>query len=1023
MTFAEMCFLLADQKWDDEQLRRHWKSLPGLLEKTFVAKSTSTDACIAAFSAPLKVRTAETAVASAAFRVNGVRTWNAEAPFLYSLVVTLPNDSSPDSPELEALRLRVGFRTVEIRQGRLLLNGSELTIRGVNRHEHDPITGHVVGRETMVKDILLMKANNFNAMRCSHYPNDPLWYELCDELGLYVVDEANIESHGIDFATDTTLGNKPVWGKAHMARMQRYVERDKNHPSIIIWSLGNEAGNGINHHRTYMWIKRRDPTRPVQYEHARHEPTWQSDTIETIDTNTDIFCPMYPSHVKLELYGKLYEDSTVALPLIMCEYAHAMGNTLGAFKEYWDVIYKYGVLQGGFIWDWVDQGVKSDKNGKQIWAFGGDYGGPDTPSDNNFNINGLVQPDRKPSPHLHEAKKVQQPVSFELVDGSVGDVRIRNRYNFLSLEHLKLHWSLTIEGTQVGAGDLQALSTKPGGTDVIYVPWKAALESVPARSGEVHLIVSASRFSTAAEICESFCSHGYTEEAWEQWLVDRISPGKASIEKSITSAQKPAVSHSEEYVDVAVGKLAARISKKSGLLCGLARDGAEIFASPLEPNFWRPSTDNDYGANLQKERASWKHAGRDGKLMAALIESPVGDASVRIEGDLEIGAARARLHVAYEVSADGVQVTGQWRPSSAAGPRLALSGGNAYLKCYNGAHVDIQDNGEQKVQARWNDMGEWQTITVFGADRQPGQPLQDGDLVALQTVTAKTEAQLVHNTIVPTAEAGNFGASLDGVKVSACGTPQQPLWTVRRSKGKGEICSGDEVTFVTSEGFSLAVVNDCVVALQQSTKADVAAKHSKFVLEIKDYPAPMRIGFAGLLSEGFENVEWFGRGPHESYVDRYASARVGFFSGSIIDQTFKYVRPQENGNKLETRWMCLKRSAGNEHHCAALLISARDPSPVLSMQCHRYDMSHFDAGEVKTKQQYLHAGELEAIAQTSICVDAAQVGVGGINSWGARPCKEHMIDATKEYDWSFELRPLSQDELQSRVAFQPAHRL
>ncbi|CAK9096305.1 unnamed protein product [Durusdinium trenchii] len=356
--------------------------------------------------------------------------------------------------ETEAVCLNVGFRTVEILEGRLLLNGSELTIRGVNRHEHHPTKGHVVDRESMIQDIQMMKENNFNAVRCAHYPNDIMFYELCDEMGLYVVDEANIESHGVDFDWSKTLGNKEEWGEAHLARVQRYVERDKNFPSIIFWSLGNEAGNGISEAQEHKWLKGRDPTRPVQYEHARKEPTWTTHNLETIDKNTDIYCPMYPSHLKLEKYGELYDSDVNALPLIMVEYAHAMGNTLGAFREYWDMIYRYGVLQGGFIWDWVDQGLETQKNGKTIWAFGGDFGAKGTPSDLNFCINGLVQPDRTPSPHLFEAKKVMQPVTFR-EDIEAGTIEIQNRYDFLSLDHLDFFWQITLNGSVVESGQLQ----------------------------------------------------------------------------------------------------------------------------------------------------------------------------------------------------------------------------------------------------------------------------------------------------------------------------------------------------------------------------------------------------------------------------------------------------------------------------------------------------------------------------------------------------------------------------------------
>ncbi|CAK0788862.1 unnamed protein product [Prorocentrum cordatum] len=331
-------------------------------------------------------------------------------------------------------------------------------------------TGHVISPELMKEDIRLMKENNMNAVRNAHYPNDPLWYELCDEFGLYVVDEANIESHGMGFLQNETLAGKSEWTLAHMARMQRMVERDKNHPSIIIWSLGNEAGNGMNFHLTYNWTKQRDPTRPVQYENARIEPGWSTDNLEAIDHNTDIYVPMYPSQEKLRKYGELYENDTSALPLIMCEYAHAMGNSLGGFKEYWDAINSYGVVQGGFIWDWVDQGILTIINGTQVFAYGGDFGPPDTPTDYNFNLNGLMHPNRRPNPHLHEAKRLYQPVGFAAADPSAGRLRVTNLFSFVSLGHLAFSWNLTADGVRVAGGGLERLETAPGASADVSVP-------------------------------------------------------------------------------------------------------------------------------------------------------------------------------------------------------------------------------------------------------------------------------------------------------------------------------------------------------------------------------------------------------------------------------------------------------------------------------------------------------------------------------------------------------------------------
>eukprot|EP00435_Cladocopium_sp_Y103_P059593 s423_g21.t1 len=399
-----------------------------------------------------------------------------------------------------------------------------------------------------------MKQNNFNAVRCAHYPNDTQFYELCDELGLYVVDEANIESHGVDFNWDKTLGNKAEWGDAHLARVQRY------------------------------------------------------------DQNTDIFCPMYPSHQKLVKYGELYETDVGALPLIMVEYAHAMGNTLGAFKEYWDVIYQYGVLQGGFIWDWVDQGLETQKNGQKIWAFGGDFGAKGTPSDLNFCINGLVQPDRRASPHLFEAKKVMQPVTFQ-ADLEAGTVTIQNRIN------VPAHCAQTVQ-----------VPTKP-----------STSSQVP--KGECHLLISARMRQSEP------CLEKGSEVAWEQWPL----PQQPLETVAAPPGFDPKVQRLGCEVLLDAGDLRVRIgcqgSSAPGCLLGLAFEGLELLEAPLRPNFWRPPTDNDYGpgelrwgANLHKDCACWRFAGRHAVLLEDLHIVP-GPGMVNISGMLGIGAGAELVEV------------------------------------------------------------------------------------------------------------------------------------------------------------------------------------------------------------------------------------------------------------------------------------------------------------------------------------------------------------------------------------------
>ncbi len=378
-----------------------------------------------------------------------VEPWSAESPSLYPLVLTLKNDKGEI---VEYLSAKVGFRTSEIKYGQLLVNGKAIQLKGVNRHEHDEYEGHVVSEEIMLKDIELMKLYNINAVRTSHYPNDPRWYELCDEYGLYVVDEANIESHGMGYQPNRTLGNNPLFTKSHLDRTIRMVERDKNHPSIIIWSLGNEAGDGVCFNTTYDWIKQRDLSRPVQYERAEG------------GRNTDIFCPMYaPIHDMVK-----YVEQHPSKPLIQCEYSHAMGNSNGNIVDYWDAINKYDQLQGGFIWDWVDQGIAQyTEDGEKFWAYGGDFE-PDTMrTDGTFCLNGLVFPDRTIHPGLVELKRAYQYVGFEPVPLNANRIKITNNYDFTNLSSYNLRWILEANGETVKKEILDGPDLEPGKSAIV----------------------------------------------------------------------------------------------------------------------------------------------------------------------------------------------------------------------------------------------------------------------------------------------------------------------------------------------------------------------------------------------------------------------------------------------------------------------------------------------------------------------------------------------------------------------------
>ncbi|MEM9986844.1 MAG: glycoside hydrolase family 2 TIM barrel-domain containing protein, partial [Bacteroidota bacterium] len=394
----------------------------------------------------------EKAEASLSFtgELPGVRPWSAEDPYLYTVLISLTDARG----ELqEAISHRVGFRSIEVKDAQFLVNGVPVYLKGVNLHDHDPVTGHVVGEEVTRQDLRLMKEHNLNAIRCSHYPKNDYFYRMCDEYGFYVIDEANIESHGMG-ATNQGLDDdlarqalhpayQPQWKAAHLDRTMRMYERDKNFTSIVTWSLGNEAGNGPNFFATYDWLKSKDDTRPVQYEGA------------TQYENTDIQAPMYDRIPEL----KAYAESNPRRPLILCEYAHAMGNSVGNLQDYWDVIEAHEVLQGGFIWDWVDQGLLDQTpEGESYFAYGGDFDAQDIQNDRNFCLNGLVDPDRRPHPALLEVKKVYQYIKFKDFDPDSGLLTIYNGYDFKDLSGYRIAWHLLREGKLVAQGDLEPLA-------------------------------------------------------------------------------------------------------------------------------------------------------------------------------------------------------------------------------------------------------------------------------------------------------------------------------------------------------------------------------------------------------------------------------------------------------------------------------------------------------------------------------------------------------------------------------------
>jgi beta-galactosidase len=547
--------------------------------------------------------------------------WSAEEPNLFRLVVALTDS---DGSIVQAVSTDVGFREVEITNGQLLVNGVAVLIKGTNRHEHDPDTAHVMTTEGMIRDILLMKQHNINAVRTSHYPDVPEWYDLTDRYGLYIIDEANIESHGIGYDSDKTLGNKPEWGKAHLDRTISMVERDKNHPSIIIWSLGNEAGDGVNFTANADWIRERDPSRPVHYERAELGP------------NTDIYCPMYERIPDIVEYAKTYDDR----PLILCEYSHAMGNSNGNLKDYWDAIYKYERLQGGFIWDWVDQGLRQPIPGRPdefYFAFGGDFEPDGVYHDDNFLMNGLVSADRVPHPGLLELNKVYQYITAEPVDLAQGAIEITNGFAFIDLTGFDGSWELEGDGEVLASGQLPALDLAPNESRAVTLP----LPMIDPQPGVEYWLNLSFRLAEDS----SWAEKGH-EVAWEQFKLDLETPALAFD----TAAMPPlAVEEGEGRITVSGEGFRVEFDLAAGTIASFTAGGTELIRSGPRPNFWRAPTDNDRGNGFPERCAPWKAAGRNWQVSDSSLTQPgLSEVELRFDGEFpDVGGTNSVIFTVF----------------------------------------------------------------------------------------------------------------------------------------------------------------------------------------------------------------------------------------------------------------------------------------------------------------------------------------------------------------------------------------
>ncbi len=568
-----------------------------------------------------EVATAQATKGTATLEVENPHKWTAETPYLYTLYASLEGSD-------EVIPVKVGFRKVELKNAQVLVNGQPILFKGANRHEMDPDGGYVISKERMIQDIQVMKQFNLNAVRTCHYPDNNLWYELCDQYGIYVVAEANIESHGMGY-DEKTLAKRDDYTLAHLERNQRNVQRSFNHPSVLIWSLGNEAGYGPNFEKAYDWIKAEDPSRLVQYEQAGRTG------------KTDIYCPMYLGYDRCEEYSK---DEQYQKPLIQCEYAHAMGNSEGGFKEYWDIIRKYPKYQGGFIWDFVDQSVRwTGKNGKMIYAYGGDFNRFDA-SDINFCDNGLISPDRVPNPHMYEVGYFYQNIWTSPADIKNGEISIFNEYFFRDLSAYYMEWQVLKGGEVMRSGRVEDLNVGPQQTVKMKLPIGKTCQCT-----EWLLNVAYKLKNT-----EGLLPAGHTVA--KQQLV--LNPYKApSMElknqaKSNWEVVEPTLKENDErYLIVDGENFRIEFDKLNGYLSKYQVNGLDMMkeGSYLKPNFWRAPTDNDFGAYLQRRYAVWKNP----TIKLVSLQQRIANQQAIIEVAYELPEVSAKLNLTYVINNEG----------------------------------------------------------------------------------------------------------------------------------------------------------------------------------------------------------------------------------------------------------------------------------------------------------------------------------------------------------------------------------
>lgn len=565
--------------------------------------------------------------AQGVIKVPKVNAWTAETPYLYKAYITLKNKQGA----AEVIPQKVGFRNVEIKNAQLLVNGQPVLVKGADRHEMDPDGGYVVSLERMIQDIKIMKQLNINAVRTSHYPCDPRWYDLCDEYGIYITAEANLESHGMGYE-EKSLAKFPEYIVPHIERNEGNVKPLINHPSVIVWSLGNESGYGINFEKAYDWVKACDKTRPAQYERGGY------------DSKTDIYCPMYIGYEESESYCK----SNGTKPYIQCEYAHAMGNSEGGFKEYWDLIRKYPKYQGGYIWDFVDQGLrnKSPITGKEIFTYGGDYGRYPA-SDYNFNCNGIIAPNRRLNPHAYEIQYVLQNVWIKDFDAENGSFNVYNENFFKNIDDLSLTATLFANGvklTTVAIPDTKGIA--PQATKLVKSEaLKSAIEKAEAEHATEEITIN---FAFASDGSQPLVDKGQVM-ARQQIVLNGYEFDK--VDAPANTGSKIEVEETNSYVKVSAERMSVTIGKKTGMIDYLDVDGEPMlkFRESMTPEFWRAPTDNDYGASLQKKMRVWKNP----QMNLKSFDKSESKDSVVLTANFEMPEVKAELMLRYRINAAG----------------------------------------------------------------------------------------------------------------------------------------------------------------------------------------------------------------------------------------------------------------------------------------------------------------------------------------------------------------------------------